>query len=72
MSNLLAAVGRGQLRHLDEKVARRREINRRYRAALGDLEGMSFMPEASFGPKHPLAHRRADRPGRLRCRPRPC
>lgn len=49
MSNLLAAVGRGQLRHLKEKVARRREINQRYQDALGDLEGVSFMPEAAFG-----------------------
>jgi dTDP-4-amino-4,6-dideoxygalactose transaminase len=49
MSNLLAAVGRGQLRHLHGKVARRREIHSRYREALGDIEGVSFMPEADFG-----------------------
>src|SRR3989339_99839 len=34
LSNLLAAVGRGQLRHIDERVARRREINCLYREAL--------------------------------------
>ena len=34
LSNLLAAVGRGQLERLDEKVARRREINQFYRNAL--------------------------------------
>jgi dTDP-4-amino-4,6-dideoxygalactose transaminase len=49
MSNLLAAVGRGQLRHLDEKVARRRAINRRYRAALADLPGVGFLPDAAGG-----------------------
>lgn len=49
MSNLLAAVGRGQLRHLDEKVNRRRRIYHQYREGLGQLEGVSFMPEASFG-----------------------
>jgi dTDP-4-amino-4,6-dideoxygalactose transaminase len=42
LSNLLAAVGRAQLAHLDEKVARRREIRARYREALGDLPGVSF------------------------------
>jgi dTDP-4-amino-4,6-dideoxygalactose transaminase len=49
LSNLLAAVGRGQLRHLDEKVARRREINRRYRNALAELPGVGFMPNAPEG-----------------------
>jgi len=49
LSNLLAAVGRGQLRHLPERVARRREINAGYRAALGGLPGVEFMPEAAYG-----------------------
>jgi dTDP-4-amino-4,6-dideoxygalactose transaminase len=49
MSNLLAAVGRGQLRVLDARVERRREINATYRAALGDVPGISFMPEAAYG-----------------------
>jgi dTDP-4-amino-4,6-dideoxygalactose transaminase len=42
LSNLLAAVGRAQLAHLDEKVARRREIRAQYREALGDLPGVAF------------------------------
>jgi dTDP-4-amino-4,6-dideoxygalactose transaminase len=42
LSNLLAAVGRGQLRHLDDKVARRRAIGTRYQAELGDLPGVTF------------------------------
>ena len=49
MSNLLAAVGRGQLLHLGEKVARRRAICRLYQEGLGHLPGVSFMPEAAFG-----------------------
>jgi dTDP-4-amino-4,6-dideoxygalactose transaminase len=48
LSNLLAALGRGQLAHLDEKIARRREINRRYRAELGDLDGISFDPDSAL------------------------
>ncbi len=49
LSNLLAAVGRAQLRDLDRRVAARRAINARYREALAALPGWSFLPEASFG-----------------------
>jgi dTDP-4-amino-4,6-dideoxygalactose transaminase len=42
LSNLLAAVGRGQLAHLDAKVTRRREIRTRYREALDDVPGLFF------------------------------
>ncbi|MBW3601743.1 MAG: aminotransferase class I/II-fold pyridoxal phosphate-dependent enzyme [Actinobacteria bacterium] len=49
MSNLLAAVGRGQLADLDERVERRRATNASYRRALGELPGVSFMPEAPYG-----------------------
>ena len=49
LSNLLAAVGRAQLADLDRRVDVRRGIQARYRAALGDLPGWTFMPEASFG-----------------------
>jgi pyridoxal phosphate-dependent aminotransferase EpsN len=49
MSNVLAAIGRGQLQSLPERVARRREINRFYRSRLGHLPGIEFMPEASYG-----------------------
>lgn len=48
MSNILAAIGRGQLRVLDDRVKRRREIFDYYRNALGDLPGVEFMPEASY------------------------
>jgi dTDP-4-amino-4,6-dideoxygalactose transaminase len=49
MSNLLAAVGRGQLRVLRDRVARKREIFRLYQRALGDLPGISFKPIADYG-----------------------
>ena len=49
MSNLLAAVGRGQLAHLEDRVARRRENFDFYRKALAGLPGVEFMPEASYG-----------------------
>jgi len=49
LSNLLAALGRSQLSQLDERVARRREINAFYRAALDDEPGVDFMPDAGTG-----------------------
>jgi dTDP-4-amino-4,6-dideoxygalactose transaminase len=49
MSNLLAAVGRGQLRVLPERVERRRQIFTLYQQALGRAAGITFMPEASWG-----------------------
>lgn len=49
LSNLLAALGRGQLRVLPERVARRRAVNDAYRAALGDLPGVSFGPRDVAG-----------------------
>ncbi len=44
LSNLLAAVGRGQLTRLDEMAKRRCETNRSYRSAFRDVEGLHFMP----------------------------
>ena len=49
MSNILAAIGRGQLKVMDERVKRKREIFDYYREALGDLPGIEFMPEADYG-----------------------
>ncbi len=49
LSNVLAAIGRGQLQVLAERVRRRREICEAYRQALGDLPGVAFMPEAPWG-----------------------
>ena len=44
LSNLLAAVGRGQLAGLPGKIDRRHEINARYRKGLAELDGVDFMP----------------------------
>lgn len=49
MSNLLAAVGRGQLATLDQRIAARRQNFERYSAQLGDLPGVRMMPIAAYG-----------------------
>jgi dTDP-4-amino-4,6-dideoxygalactose transaminase len=49
LSNLLAALGRAQLRGLDSRISRRRRINRYYRDALDGLPGIGFMPIADYG-----------------------
>lgn len=49
MSNILAAVGRGQMKVLEDRVARRRRNFERYKTALSDLPGVDFMPEADYG-----------------------
>jgi pyridoxal phosphate-dependent aminotransferase EpsN len=49
LSNVLAAIGRGQLRVLSDRVQARRRNFEHYRSALGDLPGIEFMPEASWG-----------------------
>lgn len=50
MSNVLAAIGRGQLSVLDERIEQRRTVFQAYQADLGPIEQISFMPEfeASF------------------------
>ena len=45
LSNLLAAVGRAQLDGLQNRVARRRAINARYRTHLADLPGVDLLTE---------------------------
>lgn len=49
MSNVLAALGRGQLVTLSQRVAARRAHFDAYRAALEDCPGIGFMPEAPWG-----------------------
>lgn len=49
LSNVLAAIGRGQLPVLEERVAARRGNFDYYVRALGDLPGVDFMPEAPWG-----------------------
>lgn len=48
MSNVLAAIGRGQLRVLSERVERKRQIFRTYQERLQGLPGVVFMPEPDF------------------------
>ena len=49
LSNLLAAVGRAQLRGLETKIERRRAHYAYYRRELGSLPGVDFMPEPAYG-----------------------
>jgi len=49
MSNILAAIGLGQLRVLDERVKAKRRIFDYYHEALKDIPGIEFMPEAHYG-----------------------
>lgn len=49
MSNVLAALGRGQLRALPRRVAARRANFQAYRERLADLPGLELMPQASYG-----------------------
>lgn len=49
LSNVLAAIGRGQLSVLDQRVNARRKNFQFYQHTLGQLAGVKFMPEADFG-----------------------
>ena len=49
MSNVLAAIGRGQLQVLEKRIASRRRNFERYNAVLGTAHGIEFMPLASYG-----------------------
>ena len=44
MSNIVAGIGRGQLKVLDERIAKKKYIFEYYKKELGDLEGLEFMP----------------------------
>jgi len=53
LSNLLAAVGRGQIAGLRDKIDRRRTVRERYIAELSDLPGWTFNPiDARGEPNH--------------------
>lgn len=49
LSNILAAIGRGQLEALSERVEARRRNFAWYERALGDTPGIGFQPEAPWG-----------------------
>ncbi|OZB62382.1 MAG: aminotransferase [Thiomonas sp. 13-66-29] len=45
LSNVLAGIGRGQLRVLEQRVQSRRAVHARYRAALAGMDGVRWMEE---------------------------
>ena len=49
LSNLLAALGRAQLRGLDSRIERRKRIDAAYTEALASLPGVSLMPRTAAG-----------------------
>ncbi len=49
MSNILAAIGIGQMELLEERIQRRRALFDLYRRLLAGAPGVSFMPEAPYG-----------------------
>lgn len=49
LSNLCAAVGWAQLQSLEDRVVRKREIFQIYEEELGDLPGISLMPQSPKG-----------------------
>lgn len=48
MSNILAGVGRGQLKVLEQRVSERRRIYETYRKELSDIEWIEWMPEPAW------------------------
>lgn len=49
LSNVLAGIGRGQLRVLEDRVQRRRAIAARYAEAFARMPGIRPMPQAEYG-----------------------
>src|SRR5699024_4652617 len=45
LSNISAGIGRGQMEVLEKRVEQKRKIFDRYVEALGDIDGIGFMPE---------------------------
>jgi dTDP-4-amino-4,6-dideoxygalactose transaminase len=49
MSNICAAIGRGQLSVVKERVAKRREIYEYYSNSLREIKGITLIPRDVFG-----------------------
>ncbi|WP_158737288.1 DegT/DnrJ/EryC1/StrS aminotransferase family protein [Alteribacillus sp. YIM 98480] len=49
LSNILAAIGRAQLKVLMERITSRRQIFNKYYTELHNIKGIKFMPEAAYG-----------------------
>ncbi len=48
MSNVVAGIGRGQLKVIDERVAQKREIFAKYKEAFADISDIHMMPINDF------------------------
>ncbi len=53
LSNILAGIGRAQLKVLPERIEKKRMIYETYRTALSEMEGLRFLPEL----EHTLSNR---------------
>lgn len=49
MSNIVAGVGRGQLRVLDERIAKKKEMFETYKEAFKDIDDIEMMPICKYG-----------------------
>ena len=49
MSNIVAGIGRGQLKVLDQRIAKKRYIYEYYQKEIGNLEGLTMMPRDKYG-----------------------
>lgn len=48
MSNIVAGIGRGQLKVLDQRIAKKRYIYEYYQKEIGNLEGLTMMPRDKY------------------------
>ena len=49
MSNIVAGIGRGQLRVLEDRIAKKKEIFETYKYAFKDIEDIEMMPVCEYG-----------------------
>lgn len=49
MSNIVAGIGRGQLRVLENRIAKKKEIFETYKEAFKDIEDIEMMPVCEYG-----------------------
>lgn len=49
MSNVVAGIGRGQLRVLEDRIAKKKEIFETYKEAFKDIEDIEMMPVCEYG-----------------------
>ena len=49
MSNIVAGIGRGQLKVLDERIAKKKEIFETYKEAFKDIKDIEMMPICDYG-----------------------